>query len=186
MRPATCVQMDENKQWAVALSTVQPIAQMQSLSWSHRVAERVQHISSSLYRCAALHAAFQAIRVMGPVVSVPGMRYNLLCNCRRAGEALSRPFTVAQNLSSGTAQPCRPEPSTAPEVAAEYAEPWKPVDAPPQACIQEPTACLLLVPPMGYRCESGLGNGSLHARHKVSAVLQPCFRRGTDNGHFAG
>ncbi len=48
-----CVQMDENKQWAFALSTVQPIAQMQSLSWSQRLAERVKLLSSGLYRCPA-------------------------------------------------------------------------------------------------------------------------------------
>ena len=145
MTPATCVQMDENKQWAAALSTVQPIAQMQSLSWSHRVAERVKHISSSLYRCAAFHAAFQALKAMGP--GVPGMNDdNVRCDCRRAGEALSRPFPVSQIPTSGTAQPCGPEPSTAPELAAEYAETWNPIDAPPQACIA-PTMRVSLVLP---------------------------------------
>ena len=193
MSPASCVQMDERKQWALALSTVQPIAQMQTLSWNQRLAERVKQLSSSLYRCTAFSACLcSSCRSLRPVGDATAERFEVLCTCRRAGEALSRPSATSKGASSGTAQPGTPQAPTAPEVAADYAESWKPVDAPPQACIHaHPTSlswaatCVLLRARTWLKtccmCVTTCHRYALHQaidRQRQSRRLRGCARTG--------
>ena len=58
----------------------------------------------------------------------------VLCH-RRAGEALTRPSRLWQPSAPGAAQPSKPSPSSALEVAADYALSGMPTNAPSQVCL---------------------------------------------------